>query len=125
MDLKEKIAYKLVRLKKSRFRSRFKLLQKDLDYVHTRGIGKIREHAVGFLTERVADAVPRNDGKQTPMSGHPVFVAQHATATCCRGCIEKWYRIEKGRALTDVEIQLLTDVVMSWIDGQLKFESGN
>ncbi len=29
-------------------------------------------------------AEPRNDGKQTPFRGHPVFTAQHATATCCR-----------------------------------------
>ena len=65
---------------------------------------------------------PKNDGKQTPMKGHPVFVAQHATATCCRGCIQKWHGTEKGRALNDQEIDLLVGLVMGWIEGQINDE---
>ncbi len=31
------------------------------------------------------------------MKGHPVFVAQHATATCCRECIRKWHKNTTGK----------------------------
>jgi exodeoxyribonuclease V alpha subunit len=65
--------------------------------------------------KRIAPQYPKNDGKQTPMRGHPVFIAQHATATCCRGCIQKWHGIKKGKALSDMEIQFLVEVIMRWI----------
>ena len=57
------------------------------------------------------------------MRGHPVFIAQHATATCCRGCIQKWHRIEKGRALSDDEIKFVVELVMGWTEGANKWES--
>ena len=79
-------------LSRSDFRSRFHLKEQDKEYVRQKGIDTIRQHAQDF--------VPPNDGKQTPMRGHPVFIAQHATATCCRGCLEKWHKIRKGRELT-------------------------
>jgi len=84
-------------LKRSPFRSKFALKDKDLCYVQDKGMDTIRQHALNFITTRIASESPRNDGKQTPMKGHPVFVAQHATATCCRNCIQKWHGVEKGR----------------------------
>ena len=81
------------RLGNSRFRSSFHLKQKDIDYINEKGLDTIREHARDFIAKREAPAVIPNDGKQTPMRGHPVFIAQHATATCCRGCIQKWHKI--------------------------------
>jgi hypothetical protein len=94
-------------LKKSRFLSRFKLTDKDLLYIQTKGIDTIRSNTIDFIKTRLtpAPAFPKNDGNQTPMRGHPVFIAQHATATCCRGCMWKWHRVEKGRPLTDDEIR--------------------
>jgi hypothetical protein len=50
----------------------------------------------------------KNDGKQTPMKGQPVFIAQHATTTRCRGCISKWHGIEKSRALSENKARNLT-----------------
>lgn len=79
-----------------------------------------QKHALDFIETRIAPRFPKNDGKQTPMRGHPVFVAQHATATCCRGCIQKWHGIEKGNALTRGEILFVTDLVMTWIEEQIK-----
>lgn len=76
--------------------------------------------AIDFITIRLAPPYPKNDGKQTPMKGHPVFIAQHATATCCRGCLEKWYKIEKGRALSGDEIRFVVDLVMGWIREQIR-----
>ncbi len=75
------------KLAKSKFRSKFKLHKKELDYIKEKGLEKIRSHAVDFIKNRVAPGFIPNDGKQTPMRGHPVFIAQHATASCCRGCI--------------------------------------
>lgn len=82
----------LDRLAKSKFRSRFKLRVKELEYIKGKGFDTIYIHACYFIRDRVAPAGPINDGKQTPMHGPPVFIAQHTTATCCRGCIEKWHK---------------------------------
>lgn len=110
--MSEKVARALTALKNSKFRSRFKLTDKERQYIQDKGIDTIRSHAVDFITTRLALAFPKNDRKQTPMKGHPVFIAKHATATCCRGCLKKWYQIEKGRALTDNEIDFVVDLVM-------------
>ena len=113
------ISQKLTSLKKSKFRSKFKLFQKDRDYISTKGLEIIKDHAFQFINSRVAPDFPKNDGKQTPMRGHPVFIAQHATATCCRGCISKWHNIEKGRALNNKEIDFIVALIMGWIERQL------
>jgi hypothetical protein len=86
---KRTIPRKLASLKQSKFRSKFKLTQKDRDYIAAKSLDTIKEHAFQFVNSRIAPDFPKNDGKQTPISGHPVFIAQHATATCCRGCILK------------------------------------
>ena len=113
------IPQKLASLRKSKFRSKFRLTPKDREYIAVRGFETIKEHAYQFINTRVAPAFPKNDGKQTPMRGHPVFIAQHATATCCRGCISKWHRIDKGRALNEKEINFIVSLIMEWIEQQL------
>lgn len=109
----EKLFY---RLAKSKFRSRFRLSRKDRDYLEQKGSLTIAQHAHDFLTERLAPAFPKNDGKQTPMKNHPVFTAQHATATCCRQCLKKWHGIQMGRELTEEQIHYLVSVIMHWIE---------
>lgn len=81
---------------------------------------RIRKHAEDFITKREAPAYIPNDGKQTPMRGHPVFIAQHATATCCRECIRKWHKIQPGRELSQVQQEYLVDVIMTWIERELE-----
>ena len=103
------------KLKKSKFRSRFTLDKKDRAYIDRVGIEAVRVHAREFIQKRLAPADPKNDGKQTPFKGHPVFKAQHAVATCCRGCLEKWYTIPKGRVLTVAEIDKIVFSIMEWI----------
>ena len=56
-----------------------------------------------------------HDGKQTPMKGHPVFIAQHATATCCRSCLAKWHHIADDHDLTTEEVHYIVQVIMTWI----------
>ncbi len=106
------------KLAKSTFRSRFKIKEKEKQYIKDKGIDKIRSHAEDFISKRLAPADIPNDGKQTPMRGHPVFIAQHATATCCRGCLEKWHKIPKGRELTQAEQKYVVDIIMEWINRQ-------
>ena len=86
--------------------------------IQEKGIDVIQSHALDFVTQRLAPAEPANDGKQTPMRGHPVFKAQHATACCCRKCLKKWHGIETGTELTSDQIQYVVDVLMEWITRQ-------
>lgn len=106
-------------LARSEFRSRFRLRPADRSYVDRKGLDTIRRHAVDFIRTRLAPALPSNDGSQTPMRGHPVFIAQHATGCCCRGCLAKWHGIPAGRPLTESEQQYVVRVVMAWIVRQM------
>ena len=103
----------------SKFRSGFHLKQKDIDYINEKGLDTIRRHAEDFIAKRIAPAKVLNDGKQTPMHGHPVFIAQHATATCCRECIRKWHKIRPGRELSNIQQEYLVDIIMVWIKREI------
>ena len=89
------------KLARSKFRSRFKLAADDLAYIDRVGLETIRRHAEDFVREKLGPAEPRNDGKQIPMRGHPIFKAMHGSAMCCRGCMEKWWHVKRGIPLTD------------------------
>jgi hypothetical protein len=102
-------------LEGSEFRRRFRLRDKEAAYLRQKGLGAILTHAHDFVERRLAPAEPVNDGRQTPMRNHPVFVAQHATGTCCRGCLEKWHKIPKGRPLTDREVEYVVAVIERWL----------
>ena len=103
------------RLARSRFRSRFGLSDADRAYIARKGWEELEAQARNIIRERLAPANPSNDGRQTPMRGHPVFLAQHATATCCRGCLQKWHGIPQGRPLTDDELLHVVAYIMAWI----------
>ena len=109
----------LEQLKQSPFRAKFKLSEKDRDYIAQKGLAVIREHAEDFIRRRLAPAVIENDGKQTPLRNHPVFVAQHATATFCRQCLYKWHRIPSGAELTIEQQAYIVNLIMAWIERQL------
>lgn len=110
----------LSRLKQSNFRVEFHLSMKDKQYVADKGIETIKVHATEFVRTRLAPAIPANDGKQTPMRGHPVFIAQHACACCCRGCIEKWYRVPKETELTELQQERVVNFLMAWIEKEME-----
>jgi hypothetical protein len=88
-----------------------------------KGLPTVLEHAAKFIDERLAPAEPANDGKQTPFRNHPVFIAQHATATCCRGCLEKWHRIPKGRPLSPEQQRYIVSVIQRWLEQQAAAEN--
>ncbi len=105
-------------LRRSPFRQRFRLKAQERDYLARKALEVVLAHGSDFIDKRLAPAEPANDGKQTPMRGHPIFVAQHATATCCRGCLEKWHAIPKGRPLSTEEKQYVLDVIRRWLSAQ-------
>ena len=104
------------RLQQSSFRQRFRLQGPEREYLERKGLDVVMGHAADFVDKRLAPAFPANDGKQTPMRKHPVFVAQHATATCCRGCLEKWHAVTRGHELSPVEKRYIIDVIRHWLE---------
>lgn len=109
----------LNKLSKSKFRNSFHLKEKDILYIKEKGLPLIEKHAYDFINKRLSNINNINDGKQTPMKGHPVFIAQHATATCCRGCLEKWHHINKTNNLTEEQIDYIIKVIMTWIKKEI------
>jgi hypothetical protein len=109
------------RLQQSAFRRQFKLGLKEQAYLREKGMPLVMQHAEEIVANRLAAALPARDGKQTPFRGHPVFIAQHATACCCRGCLEEWHGIAKGRALTADQQAYIVRVLARW----LELEAGN
>lgn len=106
-------------LTRSPFRRRFALGAREREYLAAKGRTTVLDHARAFIAQRLAPAAPRRDGKQTPFRGHPVFVAQHATATCCRGCLAKWHGIAAGQALSADEQAHAVAAIMRWLDAQV------
>ena len=104
------------RLSKSNFRSRFHLSSADRKYIAEKGMETIRSHCEDFIRTRLAPANPPNDGKQTPMRGHPVFKAQHACACCCRDCLAKWWRVPRGTTIPAERQRGIVDFLMAWIE---------
>ena len=105
------------------FRAKFHLRGRDRGLAQLRGPETLRRHAEELIAKKLAPAEPANDGKQTPYRGHPVFVAQHATATCCRSCLRRNHDIAKGHALTADEQRYVVDVICRWIELELATEA--
>lgn len=111
-------------LARAPFRAKFRLAPADATYLREKGLETVLRHAEDFVARRLAPAAPKNDGKQTPWRGHPVFVAQHATATCCRSCLAKWHGIPAGRELDREERRHVVATIERWLRGQQRFDGG-
>ena len=112
-------------LDESGYRRRIRLGPRDHAYLVAKTLPVILEHARGFVRERLGAADPPNDGQQTPRSGHPVFVAQHGTATCCRKCLEKWHYIEQGTRLDGEQVDYIVRVLERWLRRWLSSAGGS
>lgn len=109
----------LEKLRKSSFRAGFHLDANDRQYIKEKGMQTIRRHAEDFVVKRLAPAMISNDGRQTPMRGHPVFKAQHACACCCRSCLNKWYHVPEGTELTKDQQRRIVNLLMAWIEREM------
>ena len=114
----EIINNKLLSLSKSKFRSSFHLRKYMIDFIDKNGMDVVRRHAIDFINNKLSLVDSSIDGKQTPMKGHPVFIAMHACGCCCRGCLYKWHNIEKGRELTDNEKNYILSLLITWIKNE-------
>ncbi|NET39676.1 MAG: DUF4186 domain-containing protein [Cyanothece sp. SIO1E1] len=106
------------RLSQSTFRSQFQLYQREREYLNRKGLAVILAHGADFVAQRLAPAYPTRDGRQMPWRGHPVFIAQHATDTCCRRCLSRWHGIPSGIALTTTQQQYVLTVIEAWLRRQ-------
>lgn len=95
--------------------------QKALNHARRKGRAGLELAVQSRLRKSVGPATPTRDGLQTPMegSGNVIYYGQHATASCCRKCIEYWHDIPKGRALTEDEISYLAELVMLYISDRI------
>jgi hypothetical protein len=105
-------------LARSKFRSRFRLGVREEEYLAQKGLPVVLDHARDFIVARLAMAEPVNDGRQTPLRGHPVFIAQHATATCCRSCLAKWHFIPAGQSLANEQVEYVLSVLQRWLESR-------
>lgn len=93
--------------------------QKAVNHARRKGKIALRVAAAKRLRQSVGNAEPFHDGQQTPKTGNTLYYAQHATATCCRKCIEDWHGVQMGKALTDGQINYFTDLLMLYIEERL------
>lgn len=95
--------------------------QRALNHSKRKGLSGMRQAATNRLRNSVgapSSQLPR-EGRQTPFSGNAIYYAQHATATCCRRCIEAWHGIEREQPLTDQQIGYMTELVMHFIQKRI------
>lgn len=109
----------LTRLRSSRFRRSFYLRQAEKLYIKEKGLYYIEMHARSIVTKNLKQKLP-NDGSQTPLKGHPVFKAMHATATCCRKCLQQWHRIPQFKTLDEKDISYILSMILRWIKQELE-----
>lgn len=105
----------LLQCSKSQYRSSLRLSSEEENYCRSKGHDTIRREAFDIIRKNIAPSYIKNDGQQTPDSGHPVYVSQHATATCCRKCLSKYYYIPDDRKLTETEVNFIVDLNMEYL----------
>ncbi len=88
-----------------------------LNDAYKNGLQQLRINAEKRIIKRVSPPSSEiyRDGTQTPFKGKLIYYAQHATATCCRKCIEEWYGIYRNRPLNQKEIMYMVDLIMLYI----------
>ena len=112
--------YAVVQIGVSGLDAQLNPVTQDKQYIREKGWNTVADHAADFVSKRLAPAEPKNDGKQTPMRGHPVFIAQHATACCCRGCLAKWHGIPQGVPLSAEQQVYIVGMLMSWMRREME-----
>jgi len=115
LDDKEWKALK-TKLARAKLLSKFDMGEPEIEYVNSRGLDILELHAADFIKKRLAPAEPKNDGRQTPLKGHPVFVAQHATGTSDRERLEKFHGIRQGIELSEKQIKYVVNIIIRWIE---------
>lgn len=94
--------------------------QRAINHALRKGKRGFRE---GAAAKRIQQSVGRarhpREGQQTPYEGNVLYYAQHSVAACCRKCVEYWHGIPMGNALTDDEVQYLTQLVLLYVEQRM------
>ena len=93
--------------------------QKADEHARRKGRLALRVAARTRVLNSVGSASPSRDGQQTPFSGNVLYYAQHATACCCRSCIEYWHAIPRGQALDQAQIDYFADLIMTYVEQRM------
>lgn len=91
-----------------------------VNYARRKGKRGMKSALTQHLKKAIGDAHPFRDGWQTPYGDEDqgsriLFFAQHATASCCRKCVEIWHGIPTGDELPDEVIDYLTKLTMRYV----------
>ncbi|MDE0230335.1 MAG: DUF4186 family protein [Spirochaetaceae bacterium] len=116
------VAYTFAALKNEMIRHFFfhrEIDERAVRHGQRKGRIQLKEAARHRLSKYLAPATPARDGRQTPFEGNAIYYAQHATATCCRTCLEYWHDIPKGRELTAEEQAYCAALVDLYLDERL------
>jgi len=95
--------------------------ERAMRHAQRKGRLLLKEAAWDRLRKYLAPAQPPRDGRQTPLEGNAVYYAQHATATCCRTCLEYWHDIPKGSPLTPQELEYCAALIDLFLDERLPY----
>jgi hypothetical protein len=112
-------------LKKEKVRHYFwhrELGQKAINHAKRKGRSGLRQRVRKHLETCIAPSAPWHDGFQTPMTDIPANAfayGQHATATCCRKCLEYWHGIPQGVRVTAPDLDYLTELVCLYIEDRI------
>lgn len=93
--------------------------QRAMNHALRKGRLQLNEAARQRIEKSIATAGNPRDGRQTPFEGNSLFYGQHATATCCRTCVEYWHGIPKSHDLSDDEIDYLHALLVRFLDERL------
>jgi hypothetical protein len=88
--------------------------QHEINYTRRKGTQGLAARAEQVLRRNVFGVTGFLNDIQTPYSG-AIPAAQHATATCCRKCIEYWHGIPRDAKPTEKQIKYLRDWIMKYL----------
>jgi hypothetical protein len=92
--------------------------EKSKAQAHELGFNQLKSMVRPLLEKKVAPEKIFRDGTQTKKEGSAIHYAQHATATCCRKCLEYWHGIDRNRDLTKVELDYCEGLVIAYLESR-------
>jgi hypothetical protein len=85
----------------------------------SQGKGALQNEIIDRMANKIGKVNPFNNGI-TPYTGNIIFYAQHATGTCCRRCMDYWYKFPmKDVALTDLQIDFSANLINLYLNRRL------
>ncbi|WP_372655987.1 DUF4186 family protein [Halobacteriovorax sp.] len=99
---------------------KFKLKDEQWEYLAKRGFDTILLEGRSLIVKIFNEDSLSHSCKVAPVQTHPIYIALHATGTCCRSSLEKWHKIPKSKELKEKDIFYILLVVKEWIIRQEK-----